>query len=145
MSNERSKGRLRLYLGAAPGVGKTYAMLTEGLRRSSRGTDVLVGLVETHDRAPVELLLRELRSVPPRLAAGSDFPQLDVDAVIQRRPDVVLVDDIARSNTSDARHPCRWQDCQELLDAGIDVVSTVNIGHLESLHDVVESITGVAE
>jgi two-component system sensor histidine kinase KdpD len=145
MSNERSKGRLRLYLGAAPGVGKTYAMLTEGLRRSSRGTDVLVGLVETHDRAPVELLLRELRSVPPRLAAGSDFPQLDVDAVIQRRPDVVLVDDIARSNTSDARHPRRWQDCQELLDAGIDVVSTVNIGHLESLHDVVESITGVAE
>jgi two-component system sensor histidine kinase KdpD len=145
MSNERSQGRLRLYLGAAPGVGKTFAMLTEGHRRASRGTDVLVGLVETHGRAPVELLLRGLQRVPPRLVAGSDHPDLDVDAVLESRPDVVLVDDIARSNTSAAPHRRRWEDVQALLDAGIDVISTVNIGHLESLTDVVESITGVAE
>lgn len=138
------RGRLRIYLGAAPGVGKTYAMLDEGRRRASRGTDVVAALVETHARPPVEALLAELEAVPTLevAQAGQTRRELDVAATISRAPDVVLVDDLAHTNATGARREKRWQDVRDLLDAGIDVITTLDIEHLESMADVVESITG---
>ncbi|WP_329082767.1 MULTISPECIES: DUF4118 domain-containing protein [unclassified Streptosporangium] len=143
----RGRGRLRVYLGAAPGVGKTYMMLCEGRRRLARGTDVVVGLVETHGRPRTAELLDGLEVVPRRSMAyrGSAFTELDVDAVIARRPRVALVDELAHTNVPGSRNAKRWQDIEEILDAGVDVVSTVNIQHLESLNDVVEEITGVIQ
>jgi len=143
MSNSGPRGRLRIYLGAAPGVGKTYAMLGEGRRRSERGTEVVAALVESHGRPPVEELLEGLDRVPPRLVDGTE--EVDVAAVVARRPQVALVDDLAHSNAEGSGNSKRWEDIAELLDAGIDVVTTLNIEHLESLADVVESITGVAQ
>ncbi|MEN3533922.1 sensor histidine kinase KdpD [Microbispora sp. ZYX-F-249] len=141
------RGRLRIYLGAAPGVGKTYAMLCEGHRRRERGTDVVVGLVETHGRVRTARLLEGLEIVPRRSVTyrGAAFPELDVDAVIARRPRVALVDELAHTNVPGSRNAKRWQDVDELLDAGIDVISTVNIQHLESVNDVVRHITGVPQ
>ncbi|WP_436758740.1 DUF4118 domain-containing protein [Streptosporangium sp. V21-05] len=142
-----ARGRLRVYLGAAPGVGKTFAMLAEGRRRAERGTDVVVGLVETHGRERVERLLEGMETVP-RLAAehrGAVFGELDVDAVVARRPEVVLVDELAHTNVPGSRNAKRWQDVEEILEAGIDVVSTLNVQHLESLGDAVEKITGVVQ
>ena len=141
------RGRLRIYLGAAPGVGKTCAMLGEAHRRRERGADVVVGFVEDHGRAYTASLVRGLEVVPRRSLEyrGSLFPEMDVDAVLARRPAVALVDELAHSNVPGSRNAKRWQDVQELLDAGIDVVSTVNIQHLESLADVVEGITGVRQ
>ncbi|MEV6868227.1 sensor histidine kinase KdpD [Streptosporangium subroseum] len=142
-----ARGRLRIYLGAAPGVGKTFAMLNEGRRRRDRGTDVVVGLVETHDRPRTAELLKDLETVPRQSMIYRDavFTELDVDAVIARRPRVALIDELAHTNVPGARNKKRWQDVEEILDAGIDVVSTVNIQHLESLNDVVEAITGVPQ
>ncbi|MGD9752946.1 MAG: ATP-binding protein [Acidimicrobiia bacterium] len=142
-----SRGRLRLYLGAAPGVGKTYAMLDEGYRRRERGADVVVGIVETHDRARTIAQLRDLEIVPRRRVEhrGVLLEELDVDAVLARRPQVCLVDELAHTNAPGGRNERRWQDIEELLDAGIDVISTVNVQHLESLNDVVERITGIAQ
>ena len=137
--NQRRRGRLRLYLGAAPGVGKTYSMLSEARRRAQRGTRVVAAAVETHGRPPVEDLLAGIEWLP---ASGR---VLDVDAVLERAPQVVLVDDLARANPSSARNPHRWQDVIELLDGGLDVISTLNIEHLESLSDVVEQITGLPQ
>ena len=146
MTNGTPRGRLRVYLGAAPGVGKTFAMLSEGKRRRERGTDVLIGLVETHGRAPVSALAQELDSLASDHAASTTPEgELDVNAVISRRPQVVLVDDLAHSNGTGARHAKRWQDIDEILAVGIDVITTVNIEQLESLADVVESITGRAQ
>jgi two-component system, OmpR family, sensor histidine kinase KdpD len=148
MTDGRPRGRLRLYLGAAPGVGKTYAMLGEGHRRGGRGTDVVAALVETHGRGPVEEQLEGLESIPPAAVdtgAGARAEVVDVDAIVRRAPQVVLVDDLARTNPPGARNPERWQDVEELLDAGIDVISTLDIEHLESLADVVETITGVQQ
>ncbi|MFE0497371.1 DUF4118 domain-containing protein [Streptomyces albidoflavus] len=141
------RGKLRIYLGAAPGVGKTYAMLSEAHRRAERGTDVVVGLVEHHRRPRTEALLRGLEVVPRRTRAyrGGSFAEMDLDAVLERAPAVVLVDELAHTNVPGSRHGKRWQDVEELLAAGIDVVSTVNIQHLASLGDVVESITGVRQ
>ncbi|WP_169949112.1 DUF4118 domain-containing protein [Microbispora sp. H11081] len=141
------RGRLRIYLGAAPGVGKTYAMLCEGHRRGERGTDVVVGLVETHGRVRTERLLEGLEIVPRRTLTyrGVVFTELDVEAVIARRPQVALVDELAHTNVPGSRNAKRWQDVVELLDAGIDVISTVNIQHLESVNDVVQHITGVPQ
>ncbi|WP_436790364.1 ATP-binding protein [Yinghuangia sp. YIM S10712] len=141
------RGRLRIYLGAAPGVGKTYAMLGEGRRRRDRGADVVVGLIECHGRPRTEEMLDGLEAVPRRVMVhrGSSFTEMDVDAVIARRPKVALVDELAHTNVPGSRNAKRWQDIEEILDAGIDVISTVNIQHLESLHDVVESITGVPQ
>ncbi|WP_257002702.1 universal stress protein, partial [Streptomyces albidoflavus] len=141
------RGKLRIYLGAAPGVGKTYAMLSEAHRRAERGTDVVVGLVEHHRRPRTEALLRGLEAVPRRTRAyrGGSFAEMDLDAVLERAPAVVLVDELAHTNVPGSRHGKRWQDVEELLAAGIDVVSTVNIQHLASLGDVVESITGVRQ
>jgi two-component system, OmpR family, sensor histidine kinase KdpD len=141
------RGQLRVYLGAAPGVGKTYKMLEEGRRRKQRGTDVAVGLVETHGRPFTEALLAGLEIVPRRTLTyrGSEFTEMDVDAVLARHPDVVLVDELAHTNVPGSRNAKRWQDIDELLDAGITVLTTVNIQHLESLNDVVAQITGVPQ
>lgn len=142
-----ARGKLRIYLGAAPGVGKTYAMLSEAHRRVERGTDCVVGFVEHHGRARTEVMLHGLETVPRRELEyrGARFTEMDVEAVLARRPQVALVDELAHSNVPGARNAKRWQDVEELLAAGIDVVSTVNIQHLESLGDVVESITGVRQ
>ncbi|MCL7424475.1 ATP-binding protein [Streptomyces sp. YS415] len=141
------RGRLRIYLGAAPGVGKTYAMLCEAHRRAERGTDCVVAFVEHHGRPRTEALLHGLERIPRREPThrGGTFPELDVDAVLARRPRVALVDELAHTNVPGSRNAKRWQDVEELLAAGIDVISTVNIQHLESLGDVVESITGVRQ
>ncbi|GAA4240957.1 sensor histidine kinase KdpD [Actinomadura meridiana] len=142
-----ARGQLRIYLGAAPGVGKTYAMLAEARRRAERGTDVVVGLVETHGRPRTAALLDGLEVLPrvTRTHRGADLTELDVPAVLRRRPDVVLVDELAHTNAPGGRHTKRWRDVEEILDAGIDVVSTVNVQHLESVNDVVENITGVPQ
>ncbi|MFK4108606.1 ATP-binding protein [Streptomyces sp. NPDC002176] len=142
-----ARGKLRIYLGAAPGVGKTYAMLAEAHRRLERGTDCVVAYVEHHGRPRTEVLLHGLEQVPRgRLAhRGAAFEEMDVDAVLRRAPAVALVDELAHTNVPGSRNTKRWQDVEELLAAGIDVVSTVNIQHLESLGDVVESITGVRQ
>jgi len=138
---------LRIYLGAAPGVGKTYAMLGEGRRRAQRGTDVVVAMVETHGRRETAALLDGLESVPCRVVPhrGMDLREMDLDAVLRRRPQVALVDELAHSNAPGSRNDKRWQDVHELLDAGVDVISTVNVQHLESLNDVVQQITGVPQ
>ncbi|MFI7588671.1 DUF4118 domain-containing protein [Spongisporangium articulatum] len=140
-------GKLRVYLGAAPGVGKTFRMLDEGHRRQARGTDVVVAYVETHGRRRTEALVDGLEVVPrlTRHHRGVAFEELDVDAVLARRPEVALVDELAHTDVPGGRHEKRWQDVQELLAAGIDVISTVNVQHLESLNDVVEEITGVPQ
>lgn len=142
-----ARGRLRIYLGAAPGVGKTYAMLNEGWRRRRRGTDVVVGYVETHGRSETAAQLRDLEVVARQTIRyrGSDFTEMDVDEILARRPQVALVDELAHTNIPGSRNEKRWQDVHEILDAGIDVVTTVNIQHLESMNDVVESITGVRQ
>ncbi|MET9495099.1 sensor histidine kinase KdpD [Streptomyces sp. NPDC006552] len=141
------RGKLRIYLGSAPGVGKTYAMLAEAHRRTERGTDCAVAFVEHHRRPRTEVMLHGLEVVPRKEIAyrGSVFPEMDVDAVLTRAPAVALVDELAHTNVPGSRHAKRWQDVEELLAAGIDVVSTVNIQHLESLGDVVEAITGVRQ
>ncbi len=141
------RGKLRIYLGAAPGVGKTYAMLSEAHRRIERGTDCVVAFVEHHERPRTEVMLHGLDQVPRRWLEyrGSAFTEMDVDAVLARRPQVALVDELAHTNIPGSRNAKRWQDVEELLAAGIDVISTVNIQHLESLGDVVESITGVRQ
>ncbi len=143
----RARGRLRVYLGAAPGVGKTYAMLGEGHRRHDRGTDVVIGLVETHDRPRTAAMAVGLEAIPRRTIEyrGTTFTEFDVDAVLARRPRVTLVDELAHTNVPGCRNAKRWQDVEELLEAGIDVITTVNIQHLESLNDVVQRITGVPQ
>jgi len=142
-----TRGKLRVYLGAAPGVGKTYAMLGEAQRRLERGTDIVVGYVETHGRRYTQEMLRGLEVVPRRTLhyRGTTFEEMDVDGVLARRPKVALVDELAHTNVPGSRNPKRWQDVEELLDAGIDVITTVNIQHLESVNDVVEKITGVVQ
>ncbi|MDX3757024.1 sensor histidine kinase KdpD [Streptomyces sp. AK02-04a] len=141
------RGKLRIYLGAAPGVGKTYAMLSEAHRRVERGTDCVVAFVEHHHRPRTEVMLHGLEQIPRKHLdyRGSAFTEMDVDAVLLRAPAVALVDELAHTNVPGSRNAKRWQDVEELLAAGIDVVSTVNIQHLESLGDVVESITGVRQ
>lgn len=142
-----ARGQLRIYLGAAPGVGKTFAMLNEGNRRAERGTDVVVGWVETHGRPKTHEQIGDLEVVPPRTIAYRDrtFHEMDLDALLARRPQVVLIDELAHTNVPGSRHPKRWQDVHAVLDAGIDVISTLNIQHLESVNDVVEAITGVRQ
>jgi two-component system, OmpR family, sensor histidine kinase KdpD len=141
------RGQLRVYLGAAPGVGKTYAMLSEARRRAGRGTDVVVGYVETHGRALTTTLLEGMEIIPRKAMTyrGAAFTELDVDAVITRRPQVVLIDELAHTNIPGSRNAKRWQDIEEILDAGITVISNLNIQHLESLNDVVQQITGVVQ
>lgn len=145
------RGRLRVYLGAAPGVGKTFAMLGEGRRRRDRGTDVVIGLVETHGRKRTAAQVGDLEVVPRRVInyRGIETSELDLAAVLDRAPQVALIDELAHTNVSTpddpAPHEKRWQDVETLLDHGIDVITTLNVQHLESLNDVVESITGVRQ
>ncbi len=141
------RGILRIYLGAAAGVGKTFAMLGEGHRRQSRGTDVVVAYVETHGRRRTAEQLVGLQVLPRAQIRYRDsvFEEMDIDAVLARRPQVAIVDELAHTNVPGSRNPKRWQDVEELLKAGIDVITTVNIQHLESLNDVVKKITGVPQ
>jgi two-component system, OmpR family, sensor histidine kinase KdpD len=141
------RGHLRIYLGAAPGVGKTFAMLCEGRRAKDRGRDLVVGFVEVHGRAHTADQIGDLEVIPRKTMTyrGSTFEEFDVDAALARRPMRVLVDELAHTNVPGSRNAKRWQDIDELLDAGIDVISTLNIQHLESLNDAVESITGVKQ
>src|SRR6266511_1529451 len=140
-----TRGHLRIYLGAAPGVGKTYKMLGEGQRRLARGTDIVVGFVETLGREHTAEMLEGLELVPRRIIdyRGASFTEMDLDAVLARRPEVALIDELAHTNVPGSRNEKRWQDIEKVLAAGIDVISTVNIQHLESINDVVEKITGV--
>ena len=141
------RGKLRVYLGAAPGVGKTFKMLEEAHRRAERGTDVVVALVETHGRKHTAAMIGDLEIVPRRTMhyRGTAFTEMDLDAVLARKPEVAVVDEYAHTNVPGSRHAKRWQDVQELLDAGISVLTTVNVQHLESLNDVVAQITGVEQ
>ena len=142
-----ARGKLRIYLGAAPGVGKTYAMLSEAHRRVERGTDCVVAFVEHHNRPRTEVMLHGLEQIPRRELQyrGAVFTEMDVDEVLARNPQVALVDELPHTNIPGSRNTKRWRDVEELLAAGIDVITTVNIQHLESLGDVVESITGVRQ
>jgi two-component system, OmpR family, sensor histidine kinase KdpD len=138
-------GRFRVYLGMASGVGKTYAMLDEAARRAARGRDVVVGIVETHGRPATAARLSGLEVVPPKTVTyrGARFTEMDLDAILARKPDLVLIDEIAHTNVpGSGRHEKRWQDVLELLDTDISVISTLNTQHIESLADVVEAITG---
>jgi two-component system sensor histidine kinase KdpD len=143
----RRRGELRIYLGAAPGVGKTYAMLNEAHRRVERGTDVVVGFVEDHGRAKTAALLDGLEVLPRARIShrGVELTEMDLDALLARKPEVAIVDELAHTNAPGSRNEKRWQDIDELLDAGINVLSTVNVQHLESLNDVVETITGIRQ
>jgi two-component system, OmpR family, sensor histidine kinase KdpD len=141
------RGQLRIYLGSAAGVGKTFAMLNEGHRRRERGTDVVVAYVETHGRPHTQEQIADLEVIPRATIPyrGTSFEEMDLDAVLARHPEVALVDEFAHTNVPGSRNEKRWEDVAELLDAGIDVISNVNIQHLESLNDVVEKITGVPQ
>lgn len=142
-----ARGQLRVYLGSAPGVGKTYRMLDEGYRRRERGTDVVIGYVETHHRPLTDALVRDLEVVARvrRTYRDVELDEMDLDAVLARKPDVALVDELAHTNAPGSTNEKRWQDVEALLDAGIDVITTVNIQHLESVNDVVEKITGIVQ
>lgn len=144
-TRRESRGRLKVFLGAAPGVGKTYAMLQNARRLTAEGVDVVIGLVETHGRAETSALLEGLNVLPRRKAdyRGRELEEFDLDAALARKPRLLVLDELAHTNAPDSRHPKRWQDVEELLDAGIDVWTALNIQHLESLADVVEHITGV--
>ena len=142
---QKARGIFKLFLGYAPGVGKTYSMLSEALRRRSRGEDLVIGVVETHGRKGIEELATQIESVPRRTIEykGTVFEEMDVDAIIARKPDVVLVDELAHTNIPGSKHRKRYEDIQDLLAAKIDVVSTLNIQHIESIAPVVRSITGI--
>ncbi len=135
----------KLFLGYAPGVGKTFNMLSEGIRRHSRGEDVVIGVVETHGRAGIAELSSKLETVPRRKIQyrGATFDEMDLDAILARKPQVVLVDELAHTNIEGAKHAKRYQDVMDLLDAQIDVLSTMNVQHIESLVPTVLNITGV--
>ena len=142
---EQGRARLRIYIGAAPGVGKTYTMLREAHALRARGRDVVVGIVETHGRVDTHAQVRDLEVIPPRRIEyrGVTLDELDVDAVIARRPQVCVIDELAHTNVPGSRHEKRYQDVLELLAAGIDVLTAVNIQHLETLNDAVAGVTGV--
>jgi two-component system, OmpR family, sensor histidine kinase KdpD len=142
---QKARGIFKLFLGYAPGVGKTYSMLSEALRRRSRGEDVVIGVVETHGRKGIEELSCQMESVPRRKIEykGTVFEEMDVDAILARKPQVVLVDELAHTNIPGSKHRKRYEDIQDLLAAKIDVVSTLNIQHIESIAPVVRSITGI--
>src|SRR5207302_7259848 len=139
------RGRLKIFLGYAAGVGKTYAMLEAARRERAEGVDVVVGYVEPHGRPETEALLQGLETIPPRMVPyrGVTLREFDLDAALKRKPRLILVDELAHTNVDGSRHAKRWQDVEELLAAGIDVWSTLNVQHIESLNDVVAQITGV--
>src|ERR1700726_1569101 len=142
-----SRGQLKVYLGATPGAGKTFAMLKEGRERKQRGEDVAIAYVETYGRARTEELLAGLELIPRKRVPyrGTVIEEMDVDAVLRRHPKIALVDELAHTNTPGSTNEKRWQDVEQLRNAGIDVISTLNVQHVESVNDVVEKITGVVE
>ncbi len=143
--SQKTSGVFKLFLGYAPGVGKTFAMLSEAIRRHSRGEDVAIGVVETHGRKGIEELITQLEAVPRKKIEykGTWFEEMDLDAILARRPAVVLVDELAHTNIPGSKNRKRYEDVQALLAANIDVISTLNIQHIESLSPVVRNITGV--
>lgn len=143
--SDLKRGRLKIFLGYAPGVGKTYSMLSEGIRRRSRGEDVVIGIVETHGRTATAELATRLEQLPRKQInyKGTMFQELDVDAVLTRAPQVVLIDELAHTNVEGSRHTKRYEDVHEILDAKIDVLSTINIQHIESLTPRVQNLTGI--
>jgi two-component system sensor histidine kinase KdpD len=142
---EKTRGTLKLFLGYAPGVGKTYSMLSEAIRRKERGEDIVVGIVETHGRARTSELAEKMDVIPRRKIEyrGVAFEEMDLDAILARRPQIVLVDELAHTNIEGSRNAKRWQDVQELLDAKIDVLSTINVQHIETVAPTVQRVTGV--
>ena len=142
---QKTRGIFKLFLGYAPGVGKTYSMLSEALRRRSRGEDVVIGVVETHGRKGIEELSSQVEAVPRKKIEykGTIFEEMDADAILARKPEVVLVDELAHTNIPGSKHRKRYEDVQDLLAANIDVVSTLNIQHIESIAPIVRSITGI--
>jgi len=142
---QKSRGIFKLFLGYAPGVGKTFSMLSEAIRRRSRGEDVVIGVVETHGRKGIEELLTNIEGVPRKKIEykGTIFEEMDIDAIISRHPQVVLVDELAHTNIPGSKHRKRYEDVQEILAAKIDILSTLNIQHIESIAPVVRSITGI--
>ena len=142
---QKTRGIFKLFLGYAPGVGKTYSMLSEAVRRKSRGEDVVIGVVETHGRKSIAELASQLEKIPRKKIEykGTIFEEMDVDAILARKPEVVLVDELAHTNIPGSKHRKRYEDVQELLAAKIDVVSTLNIQHIESIAPTVRSITGI--
>src|SRR5579872_5064858 len=146
-AQKAGRGRLKVFLGMAPGVGKTFEMLSQGARRRAEGADVVVGVVETHGRKDTEALTVGLDILPrkPIEYRGRTLMEFDLDAALARRPELLLVDEFAHSNAPGSRHPKRWQDVAELIEAGISVWTTLNVQHLESLVDVVWKITGVRQ
>ena len=144
-SPTKKGGRFKLFLGYAPGVGKTHTMLTEAIRRHNRGEDIVIGVVETHGRKAVGELVTNLEVVPRKKIEykGALFEEMDVDAILARKPCVALVDELAHTNIEDSKHHKRYEDVLELLDAGIDVLSTMNIQHLESITPTVQGVTGI--
>src|SRR5215475_13164579 len=142
---QKARGIFKLFLGYAPGVGKTFSMLSEALRRRSRGEDVVIGVVETHGRKGIEELSSQIEKVPRKQIEykGTVFEEMDVDAILARKPEVVLVDELAHTNIPGSKHRKRYEDIQEILAAKIDVISTLNIQHIESIAPTVRAITGV--
>jgi two-component system sensor histidine kinase KdpD len=137
------RGKLKIFFGACAGVGKTFAMLAEAQRLRAQGLDILIGVAETHGRQETAALLTGLATQPPRHIThrGRTVTEFDLDAALARRPALILMDELAHSNVAGSRHPKRWQDVEELLEAGIDVFTTVNVQHLESLNDVVSGLS----
>src|SRR6516165_290994 len=142
---KQARGKLKIFFGAAPGVGKTYAMLEAGRKEAKAGADVVIGYVEPHVRPDTQALVLGLDLLPRRQVdyRGTALQEFDLEAALQRRPQVLVVDELAHTNAPGVTHAKRWQDVQELLAAGIDVYTTLNVQHLESLNDVVAQITGV--
>ncbi len=145
VSPDKPRGIFKLFLGYAPGVGKTYSMLSEAIRRASRGEDVLVGVVESHGRKATAELASKLDRIPPRKLEykGTLFDEMDVDAIVARHPSVVVIDELAHTNIEGSKHSKRYEDVIEILDAKIDVLSTMNVQHVESVGPTVQQITGV--
>ena len=144
-AKQEGRGRLKIFLGAAPGVGKTYEMLHAAQARRRDGIDVVVGVVEPHGRRETEALLEGLEVIPRRQVdyKGHLLAEMDLDAILKRRPQLVLVDELAHTNAPGSRHPKRYLDVEEIIAAGIDVFTTLNIQHVESLNDVVARITRI--
>lgn len=139
------RGRLKVFLGACPGVGKTYTMLEAAIAKRALGLDVVIGWVETHGRTNTDALAQKLPRLPPREVdhRGITLREMDLDAALARRPGLLLIDELAHTDVAGGRHAKRWQDVEELLEAGIDVWTTLNVQHLESVNDVVQQVTGV--
>ncbi len=144
-ASAEGRGKLKVYIGAAPGVGKTYEMLSDARRKKAEGVDVAIAVAETHGRQETLALLEGMEIIPKKQIAYREqmLAEMDLDAALARAPAILLVDELAHTNVEGSRHPKRWQDVEELLAAGIEVWSTLNIQHLESLNDVVAKITGV--